>query len=501
MTARVLMVQGTASSAGKTLLVAALCRIFRQDGLRVAPFKAQNMSLNAAVTLDGGEIGRGTAVQAAAAGIEPTVEMNPVLLKPETDSRCQIIVLGRPEGISYASDFPARKPIYWARVTDALDRLREQFDVVVMEGAGSPAEINLRAGDIVNMAIALHAHAPVLLVGDIDRGGVFASLVGTLELLELEERDLIKAFVINKFRGDKSLLEPGLDMLTARTHVPVIGVIPYLHGLLIAEEDGVSLQQQAARVGRGALDVVVLQLPHMANFDDFDLLAAEPAVRLRYVRRLRDVGAPDLIIVPGTKATIADLGYLRESGLAAVLCEQARAGTAVLGVCGGYQILGQTLEDPDGIESPLPSAAGLGLLPVRTWFEAGKRTVRVRASAIGGPGPFGGMGDESVSAYEIHTGRTVGAGMPVFLTAAGDDGAQPDGCRSEDGLVVGTYLHGLFENSAARRALIDWLGARRGLRLESGGVPEREHEYDRLASVVRAELDMARVYDLVDGGA
>jgi adenosylcobyric acid synthase len=495
------MVQGTGSSVGKSLLVAALCRILHQDGLRVAPFKAQNMSLNAAVTLDGGEIGRATAVQAAAAGVEPIVEMNPILLKPEADTRCQVVVLGRPEGISHARDYAARKPAYWTRVTGALDRLRAEFEVVVIEGAGSPAEINLRSGDIVNMAVALHARAPVLLAGDIDRGGVFASLVGTMELLEAGERALVKAFVINKFRGDRALLEPGLDMLTARTHVPVLGVIPYLHNLLIAEEDGVALEQQSGTAAPGVLDIAVLRLPHIANFDDFDLLAAEPALRLRYVTSPRDLGRPDLIVLPGTKSTIADLAFLRESGLAARLCAEAHHGKAILGICGGYQMLGETLEDPDGIESSLPTAAGLGLLPVRTRFEAGKRTVRVRASAVAGPGPFARMGKERIDAYEIHMGRTTGTSIPVFYAAGDDEPPCLDGCQSEDGRVVGTYLHGLFENHAARRALIEWLGARRGLRLETGEVPAREQEYDRLASAVRAELDMALVYDLLERGA
>ena len=347
-----------------------------------------------------------------------------------------------PRASSYARDYAARKPAFWARVTDALDRLREQFDVVVIEGAGSPAEINLRSGDIVNMAVALHARAPVLLAGDIDRGGVFAALVGTMELLEAGERALVKAFVINKFRGDRALLKPGLDMLTARTRVPVIGVIPYLRGLLIAEEDGVALEQQTGSAARESWTSRCFG--SRISRTSTTSICWPPSLHCVSATWLspRDLGTPDLIIVPGTKSTIADLGFLRESGLAAQLCAESRHGTAVLGICGGYQMLGETLEDPDGIESSLPAASGLGLLPVRTRFEAGKRTVLVGASAIPGSGPFARVGAERIEAYEIHMGVTVGAGVPVFHTTGGDDLTRLDGCQSEDGGVAGTYLMG-----------------------------------------------------------
>jgi adenosylcobyric acid synthase len=493
------MVQGTASSVGKSLLVAALCRILRQDGYRVAPFKAQNMSLNAAVTADGREISRATAVQAAAAGVEPTVEMNPILLKPEAEARSQVIVLGRPAATLSARDYYARKAALWGVVSGALDRVRAAYDVVVIEGAGSPAEVNLRAGDIVNMRVARYAAAPVLLVGDIDRGGVFAALVGTLELLEPDERALVGGFIINKFRGDRTLLEPGLDFLVGRTGRPVLGVIPYLPRLHVAEEDGVALEQQAAGHGNGPIDIAVARLPRIANFDDFDLLAAEPAVRLRYVAEPRDLGRPDLVILPGSKATVADLGVLRDSGLAARIVALARAGTPVLGICGGYQMLGQSLADPDGVESSTREAPGLGLLPVQTTFGTEKRTRRVRVRAIAGVGPFGRLGDTSVAGYELHMGRTDGGTAPLFRVAGEGEAERVDGCRSADGMVAGTYLHGLFEHAPVRQALIGWLGARRGLQLEAGMAPSREAEYERLAAVVRAALDLAAVYRLLEG--
>jgi adenosylcobyric acid synthase len=501
MTARVVMVQGTASSVGKSLLVAALCRILHQDGYRVAPFKAQNMSLNAAVTADGREISRATAVQAAAAGVEPTVEMNPILLKPETEARSQVIVLGRPAATLSARDYYARKAALWEVVSGALDRLRAVHDVVVIEGAGSPAEVNLRAGDIVNMRVARYAAAPVLLVGDIDRGGVFAALVGTLELVEPDERTLVGGFIINKFRGDRTLLEPGLDFLVGRTGRPVLGVIPYLPHLHIAEEDGVALEQQAAGHGDGPIDIAVARLPRIANFDDFDLLAAEPAVRLRYVAEPWDLGRPDLVILPGSKATVADLGVLRDSGLAARIIALARAGTPVLGICGGYQMLGQSLADPDGVESSTREAPGLGLLPVHTTFGTEKRMRRVRVRAIAGVGPFGRLGDTSVAGYELHMGRTDGGNAPLFWVAGEGEAERADGCRSGDGMVAGTYLHGLFEHAPVRQALIGWLGARRDLQLELGMAPSREAEYDRLAAAVRAALDLAAVYRLLEGGA
>ncbi|HID65180.1 MAG TPA: cobyric acid synthase, partial [Anaerolineae bacterium] len=340
MTAKTLMIQGTASSAGKSLLVAALCRIFCQDGVRVAPFKAQNMALNSFVTREGHEMGRAQVVQAQAAGLEPHVDMNPILLKPEQDARSQVVVMGRPWATLAAGEYYRRKGELWPVVTAALDRLRERYDLVVIEGAGSPAEINLRDSDIVNMAVARYARAPVLLVGDIDRGGVFASLVGTMVLLEEDERRLIKGFVINKFRGDVALLQDGLTMLEQRTGVPVLGVVPFIRDLQIAEEDSVALGEPLRRSLESSqgreVDIAAIRLPRISNFDDFDALALEEGVQVRFVDGPDQLGHPQAVILPGTKSTIADLLWLRQVGLARALCELAENGTPVVGICGGY---------------------------------------------------------------------------------------------------------------------------------------------------------------------
>jgi adenosylcobyric acid synthase len=489
------MVQGTASSVGKSLLVTALCRILLQDGHRVAPFKSQNMALNSYVTHDGCEMGRAQVVQAEAAGIEPIVAMNPILLKPEGQGRSQLIVRGRVAGHLESRTYLEQKQALWPAVVEALDRLRQEYAVVLIEGAGSPAEINLRSGDIVNMRVAHHAQAPVLLVGDVDRGGVFASLVGTLELLEPQERDLIGGLVINKFRGDLGLLQPGLDFLEKRTGKPVLGVVPYLSQLRIAEEDSVGLEQRGD--GGGPLQIIVVRLPHISNFDDFDLLAAEPAVTLRYVDRAEEVDRSDLIILPGTKATADDLAFLRATGLADAVIRLARSGTPVLGICGGYQMLGTCLLDPLEIESAVREVHGLGLLPVRTTFLPDKRTRQIHARVAAGPGYFSAIEGALVRGYEIHMGMTESDGEPLFHVLEEDGTAYADGCRSGDGLIAGTYLHGIFEEPSTRAALIGWLAARRSLDLVGGTVPGREAEYDRLADAVRNSLDMGAVYRLI----
>ncbi len=497
MTAPVLMVLGTASSVGKSVLVTALCRIFRQDGVRVAPFKAQNMSNNADVTPDGGEIGRAQSEQAAAAGIVPTVAMNPVLLKPQGDRTSQVVVDGRVAGVLHSSEFLTRKQELWPAVERALASLRDDYELVVAEGAGSPAETNLRAGDIVNMRVALHANAPVLLVGDIDRGGVFAHLVGTMQLLAPEERALVRGFVINRFRGDASLLQPAIDDLEARTGVPVLGVVPWLNDLRLAQEDAVALERaEATRGATNDVDIVVARLARIANFDDFDPLAAEPGVRLRYVARPEDLGTPDLIILPGTKATIADLEALRASGLAdAIVASHRKDGTPVLGICGGFQMLGEQLRDPLGSEAPPGTeATGLGLLPVVTTFAAEKVTRRVTGTLAGGAGassPWDSPTILSVEGYEIHMGRTESLGdpLPPFLILDG----MPDGAIGPG--VAGCYLHGLFNNEAVRHELLGALGWRGG----GGAAPafDREREFDRLAQHVRSHLDLERVRALL----
>jgi len=496
MTARVVMVQGTSSSAGKSLLVAGLCRVLRQEGYRVAPFKAQNMALNAAVTAEGLEIGRATAVQAEAAGVEASVDMNPILLKPEADSRCQVVLLGRPAGSLPAHLYYQRKGELWATVASALDRLRERYDVVVIEGAGSPAEVNLRDSDLVNMRVARHARSPVLLVGDIDRGGVFASLVGTLALLEPEERALIGGLVINKFRGDPSLLGSGLRFLEERTGVPVLGVVPFLRDLLLSQEDSVGLDSFSA--GSGLVDIAVIRLPRIANFDDFDLLGAEPTVGLRYVKEPEQLGRPDLVILPGSKGTVADLEFLRRSGLDRAIIAQAKTGTPVLGICGGYQMMGERILDPDGVESDRPVTTGLGLLPATTTFHARKRTIRVEATVLDSSGPFTRAAGERIRAYEIHMGRTEHSGAAAFRLVE-DGNSLLEGCVARQGLAMGSYLHGLFENRCVRQALVDWLVERRGLPplRRQQEVVGREASYDRLADCLRRHLDLPRVWQMM----
>ena len=501
---RVIMVQGTASHVGKSVLTTALCRIFRQDGYRVAPFKAQNMSNNSFVTPDGGELGRAQAVQAEACGIEPTVEMNPILLKPEADHSSQVVVLGKPVARASASYFATAKPMLWETVANSLDALRSQYDVVVIEGAGSPAEINLKQNEIVNMRVALHSGAPVLLAGDIDRGGVFASLVGTMEILDPHERDAVGAFIINKFRGDASLLEPGLVWLEERTGKPVLGVVPYYRDIEIAEEDSVSLErrQELKASTDYVLDIAVIGLPHISNFDDFDPLAREPGVRLRYVESRDNLGEPDLIILPGTKTTMADLWWLRERGFAAEIQRLAEAGTPVVGICGGYQMMGNRILDPHGVESPEPESSGLGLLPVDTVFARTKETHRVRGLVAGTTGLLQRAGEAAIEGYEIHMGSSTPANeaaIPFHISRAGQPTAD-DGAISADGRAMGTYVHGLFNSHSLRRALLEQLADWKHVSLppasETGGQLSRDGEYDKLAQTVRSALDMDLLYRL-----
>lgn len=499
MPARVLMIQGTSSSVGKSLLTAALCRAFARKGVRVAPFKAQNMSNNAAVCADGAEIGRAQAVQAVAAGIEPTADMNPVLLKPEADSRSQVIVLGRPWQTLRAASYYRRKEELWPVITAALDRLRAAYELVLIEGAGSPAELNLRPLDIVNMAVARHARAPVLLVGDIDRGGIFAQLLGTLWLLEPEERALVRGLVVNKFRGDRTLFADGVRILEERGGVPVLGVVPHLPALALPEEDAVALDSVHPRPATTAFDIAVIRLPHIANFDDFDPLAAEPGVVLRYVQSSRQLGSPHAVILPGTKSTIADLAWLRATALAEAICMLRGHGTAVVGVCGGYQMLGRVIRDPDGVESPAGEVAGLGLLPVETTFAAEKATFRVRARVLDGPGWLSAAAGQEADGYEIHMGRSGGGRAWLEITRShGESAGMLDGAVSDDGRVWGCYLHGLFANTALRRAWLDSL--RRDVPAApttAGTGASLDESLGRLADAVEAALDMKRLEGII----
>ena len=483
--ARCIMVQGTMSGAGKSLLCAALCRIFAQDGYRTAPFKSQNMALNSFVTRDGLEMGRAQVVQAQAAGVEPDVRMNPILLKPSSDIGSQVIVNGEVRGDMPAKEYFRRKKALIPDILRAYDDLASEFDIIVIEGAGSPAEINLKADDIVNMGLARLVAAPVLLAGDIDRGGVFAQLYGTVELLEPDERARICGLIINKYRGDVEILRPGLATLEEKTRLPVVGVVPYLK-VDIEDEDSLSERLQQKNAVK-PLDVAIVRLPHISNFTDFMPLEQHPLLGVRYVQAARELGMPDLIILPGTKNTVNDLLWLRQCGLETAVQKLARRGTPVLGVCGGYQMLGGMLDDSAGTESGRPQTLrGLELLPTRTVFTLEKRRAQVTATAAA---PFAGA---ALTGYEIHTGRTTVEGAP-FCTLA--DGT-PDGCVQ--GSVFGTYLHGLFDSGELTEKLAALLCRRKGLAPETAAPltmqAYREQQFDLLADGVRRALDMSAIY-------
>lgn len=479
------MIQGTMSNVGKSLLAAGLCRIFRQDGYSVAPFKSQNMALNSFITSSGGEMGRAQVVQAEAAGIAPDVRMNPILLKPTTDVGSQVIVNGHVQGNMRAQEYYSRKKEYIPDVLRAYNSLVGQYDIMVIEGAGSPAEINLKKDDIVNMGLAQLVDAPVLLVGDIDRGGVFAQLYGTMALLDADERRRVKGTVINKFRGDRAILQPGLDMLTGLCGVPVAGVVPYAH-VDIDDED--SLSERFSRPqARKLIDIAVIRLPRISNFTDFSPFERYPNVSLRYVERTADLHQPDMIILPGTKSTIADLIWLRQSGLEAAVHKAASAGTLVFGICGGYQMLGRTIADPDQVEAAgTVQIAGLGLLDVDTVFRGQKVQTQTQGRLPSVPGmlcPLSGMHYEG---YEIHMGRS----------------EQPLSPLIGQGTVYGSYVHGLFDAPGIADAVLQALCLRKGVDPGALGSFDpsayRQQQYDKLADVVRHGLDMEMIYRIVN---
>ena len=478
MTARTLMIQGTASSVGKSLLVTALCRIFKEDGLKVAPFKSQNMALNSAVTVDGKEIGRAQAAQAMAAGLLPEVAMNPILLKPEADRRSQVVVLGRPWGALDADAYHERKEELLGIVRESLDSLRERFDLSVIEGAGNPAEVNLMDRDLANMRVAELADAPVLLAGDIDRGGVFAALIGTLELLG-PHRDRVAGFVINKFRGSRELLEPGLDFLRERTGRSVFGVVPYLADLRLEAEDSLDVP---AAAGSGPV-VAIVRFPFISNFDEFRYLPAA-GLAVRYVERASELAAARLIILPGSKAVRHDLAWMRSCGIDREILRLAASGVPVLGICGGYEMLGEQILDPMGHEGEPGSVRGLGLLQLETSFAADKTTRQVVAECGAWLPELAGR---QLAAYEIHMGQAAATGEAAFAVRDRAGGSpRSDGLASAG--VVGTFLHGLFENPEFCRAIARRLGATSRDSLEPS--------YDRLARHVRAHLDIRALYEL-----
>jgi adenosylcobyric acid synthase len=480
-----LMIQGTTSDAGKSIMVAGLCRVLARRGLKVAPFKPQNMALNSAVTADGGEIGRAQAAQAQAAGIEPHSDMNPVLLKPASDTGAQVIIQGRAIGDMEARGYHDYKQVARNAVMESYSRLQGQYDCIVVEGAGSPAEINLREGDIANMGFAEAADVPVLLVADIDRGGVFAHLVGTLDLLSESERQRVRGFIINRFRGDLALLQPGLDWLEARTGKPVVGVIPYLHGLHIEAED--SLQQQAQTLGEGErLTVVVPVTPRISNHTDFDPLRLHPQVELVMVPPGETPPPADLVILPGSKSVRADLEWLRIQGWEQYLMRHLRYGGRLLGVCGGYQMLGRAIHDPHGVEGPAGSSAGLGLLELETALAQEKQLCRVSGRLA--------LDGAAIEGYEIHMGVSTGNALQLPLLEL-DDGRR-DGALSADGQVMGTYLHGLFDRPEACDSLLRWAG----MHTDTPTIDYRqlrEEHIDRLADALEQHLRLEQVLPLL----
>ena len=484
--AKNIMIQGTMSNAGKSLLCAGLCRIFKQDGYKVAPFKSQNMALNSFITADGGEMGRAQVVQAEAAGIAPDVRMNPILLKPTTDVGSQVIVGGVVQGNMRAMDYYKHKLEYVPAVLEAYNSLADEYDILVIEGAGSPAEINLKQHDIVNMGLAKLVDAPVLLVGDIDRGGVFAQLYGTVALLEEEERRRIKGTVVNKFRGDRAILEPGLRQLEELCGVPVVGVVPYTH-VDIDDEDSLSERFQRSE-GRKLIDLAVIRLPRISNFTDFGPFERYENVSLRYVSRVSDLHQPDMILLPGTKSTISDLLWLRQSGLEAAIQKAAAAATPVFGICGRFQMLGQRISDPDGVEAcGVTEVDGLGLLQMDTVFLEEKVQTQTRGSFSGVAGVLAPLNGLAYEGYEIHMGRSEGE-MPPLV-----------GCDT----VYGSYVHGIFDAPGVADAVLKALCGRKGIDAEALNsfdmTDYRERQYDKLADAVRAGLDMEYVYRVLNG--
>ncbi|MEQ8200746.1 MAG: cobyric acid synthase [Syntrophomonadaceae bacterium] len=501
------MVQGTGSHVGKSVLVAALCRIFRQDGYMVAPFKAQNMALNSFVTTDGGEMGRAQVVQAQAAGIEPHVDMNPVLLKPAADNASQVIVHGRPVGMfgarHYHNDYVQQ---VWPAILESFARLAQKYQIIVLEGAGSPAEVNLQKNDVVNMRAAHMAQAPVILVADIDKGGALAAVVGTLELLPPEDKKMVAGIVINKFRGDQELLQPALDFLEARTALPVLGVIPYLD-FAVPEEDTLNDELHPALSGAKVLEIGVLYLPHISNFTDFDPLEGEPDVHLRYIKPGHRWGKLDCLIIPGSKNTIGDLHWIRGLGWEQEILDQVNSGVPVIGICGGFQMLGTKIIDAGGVESLCPNTPGLGILGITTYFRDEKITWQVRGKGLGCARWIGDGSNTEVTGYEIHMGqslRSPGVAPAFQIYRDHEPGIEVlDGAVSHDGLVWGTYLHGLFEADGFRRAFLNQLRRTKGLaplEPQYNFHQSRQAAYDRLADVVRANLDIGKVCEIMGLG-
>lgn len=513
--AKVIMVMGTTSDAGKTLITAGLCRIFKQDGYKAAPFKSQNMSLNSYITDEGLEMARGQAMQAEAAGIKPSVLMNPVLLKPVHDICSQVIVLGEVVGTMTAAEYNSYKKELLPRIKASYDELARDYDVIVIEGAGSPAEINLRQDDIVNMGMAQLVDAPVVLVADIDRGGVFASLYGTVALLTKAEQQRIKGMIINKFRGDIELLRPGLDTIEAMIKKPVLGVVPYLD-LDLDDEDSLS-HRLSDKQTPGLVDIAVIRLPHISNFTDFNSLERMEGVSLRYVKAMQQLGQPDLIILPGTKNTMGDLLWLRQKGFEAAILQHAAGGGALIGICGGYQMLGMSLSDPQGIEQG-GRLKGLGLLPAETVFRHQKTRTQVQGVFDKPQGIFASLKGCAWQGYEIHMGCTgliaesanePGQGAPRLSETKPvplNNGTDHTGRIFAEGLalgnIMGTYVHGIFDSEECALGLINALLQAKGLQgrvSHTDWSKYKERQYDALAAGLRQSLDMHKMYEILEG--
>jgi len=496
--AKTIMVQGTMSNAGKSLIAAGLCRIFVQDGYKTAPFKSQNMALNSFITKEGLEMGRAQAVQAQAANIEPSVLMNPILLKPTNDVGSQVIVNGDVRGNMPAREYFKYKKNLVGDIMTAFNKLSEEYDIIVIEGAGSPAEINLKSFDIVNMGMAKMADAPVILVGDIDRGGVFAQLVGTVMLLEQEEKSRIKGLVINKFRGDKTILDPGVEMLEERINIPVVGVVPYMQ-VDIEDEDSLS-ERLTAHKRADLVDIAVIRLPRISNFTDFDVLENIEDVSLRYVSSVKDFGNPDMIILPGSKSTVQDLIWLRESGLESMIFKAYNKGKLIFGICGGYQMLGEVIEDEKCVETEIKKIKGLGLLPITTFFEGEKRRTRVTGKVENLKGIFEELSGAQIEGYEIHMGVSGLKSGENFLTIKNINSHQEikDGCVYKN--VCGTYIHGIFDLEGIRDGIIDILFKAKGIERTKSSMDikaYRQQQFDKLAEELRKSLDMHKIYEIL----
>ena len=489
--AKVLMLQGTMSNVGKSLLTAALCRIFRQDGYKTAPFKSQNMALNSYITKDGLEMGRAQAMQAEAAEIEPSVLMNPILLKPTSDVGSQVILNGEVVGNMTAAEYFRKKKDLLPQIMSAFDTLSKNHDIIVIEGAGSPAELNLKSDDIVNMGLAKLLNAPVLLVGDIDRGGVFAQLIGTVELLEQDERALVKGLIVNKFRGDRAIFADGVDILEQKSKKPVVGVVPFIN-CDIEDEDSLSYKLQN-RSAKGVIDIAVIRLPRISNFTDLDVFSQFEPVSVRYVSKPQELVTPDMIVNPGTKSTISDMKFLRESGLETAIKKHASNGVPIFGICGGYQMLGEVISDPENAEGGgnIQTIRGMGLLRTSTVFSSEKTRLRTSGRFAKIQGTFGALSGLPFEGYEIHMGSTESREMPLLKP---DSGAFSDN-------VCGCYVHGIFDNDEVCSALVKMLCERRGIEFNNTAISRAEykkHQFDILAGAVRNSLDMELVYNILN---